>query len=67
MTCAPVSITVRHSFATHLMDHGTGLRQVQVLLGHGKSKSTEIYTNVSTATILKIRSPLANIRLQNKG
>ncbi|MBN1128659.1 MAG: site-specific integrase [Chitinispirillaceae bacterium] len=57
----------RHSFATHLMDHGTGLRQVQVLLGHGSSKTTEIYTHVSNASILKIRSPLANIKLPPKG
>jgi integrase/recombinase XerD len=58
--------TLRHSFATHLLEQNVDVRVIQVLLGHAKLDSTVLYTRVATKTIQQIMSPLEHIALKLK-
>jgi site-specific recombinase XerD len=58
--------TLRHSFATHLLEAGTDIRLIQAVLGHDKLDSTARYTRVATGRIAAIKSPITELEARRQ-
>jgi integrase len=59
--------TLRHSFATHLLEDGVDIRVIQVLLGHAKLKNTAFYAKVATRTVRTVTNPLDKLAMFKVG
>jgi len=57
--------TLRHTFATHMLENGEDVRKIQKLLGHKNITTTEIYTHISSKAIQNLRSPLDSLKLED--
>jgi site-specific recombinase XerD len=59
--------TLRHSFATHMLEDGVDIRYIQEFMGHGSIRTTEIYTHVTERGVERIKSPLDRMEQEGSG